>query len=88
MLCICTTLYMLIGFLAHSIGHLTFDFLEIGNVAIVHNCMDAERKGMIICVTYTTSCRSSDMGEDNFTACIAADGAEVGVMERWLDRFI
>ena len=79
---------MFVRLLAHSFAHLALDLDKIGNVAIVHDSVDSERKRMVVCRRDCGCGGSSNVCKYYFAGCIAADGAEIGVVERRLDCFV
>ena len=74
------SLDVLVCFLCHFLAHLPFHFRKIGDIAIVHDGMDAERKWVVIGWRDGCSSSSSDMREDHLARSVATYRAEVRIV--------
>ena len=54
----------------------------------VHDCVDAKRKGVIVRRRDCSSSSCTDVRKNHLAACVAANGTEIGIMKRGLDRFV
>ena len=61
---------------------------EVGDGAVVHNCVPAEDERVVVHAGDGGCGCGSDMCEDGGGGGVGAEGAEVGVVEGWLGIFV
>jgi hypothetical protein len=75
-------------FLRHGGAKGALDEREGGDVAVVHDGVDAECEGVVVGGCYCCGGRGSDVCEEYGGGGVSAETAKVGVVERRLDGFV
>jgi hypothetical protein len=67
------SLNVLVCVLGHDFAHLPLDLGKIGDIAIVHNCVNTECERMAVRWRYCRSCCSPNVCENHLSCSVAAD---------------
>lgn len=70
-----------VGIVVHELAHIAGDGDEVGHNAIVHKCMSAEYKRVVVHRRDRRGGGSSDVGEADFCGRVGAYASEVQVVE-------
>ncbi len=88
MLRVCAALDVRECVLRHGSAKGALDECEGGDVAIVHDGVDAEGEGVVVSHCCGRCCRGADMRKEHGGGGVCAETAEVGVVERGLNALV
>lgn len=79
---------VIVALITHQIAHLSWNLLEVRNIAIMHDGVSAKDEWMVVCRGNSCGGSGTDMRENDLGCSVCTYRAEVPVVQRWLNALI